>query len=244
MTLIDATADRVFSLIDLTDLSENSTPDRIQRLCQKTMANGHHMAAVCVWPRFVEQATGLLAGSPVAIATVANFPSGNDPLETVLATIQQALQDGATEIDLVFPHAAFLGGDIVSARALLQACRTATAPRLLKVILETGAFPDQVTLADACRLVCECGADFVKTSTGKIPVGATLTAARTLLITLRDHSPHTGIKISGGIRTFTQALDYLALADALMGNAWISPQHFRFGASQLADDPAFHMRST
>lgn len=234
----------LFSLLDLTDLGESCTKDSIKDLCQQSRQHGAYAAAVCVWPAFVTFAASLLETSPVAIAAVINFPAGTQPLSGVLEDIQHALNDGADEIDLVFPRERFFAGEIAEVQKFLKACRNATQGKILKIILESGAFPDQASLSDACRLACEEEADFLKTSTGKISVGATLPAVHTLLKVIQDTGTQTGIKISGGIRTVNDALPYLSLARDFMGEAWMTPHHVRFGTSQLFKDPAFRQQST
>jgi deoxyribose-phosphate aldolase len=224
-------------LIDLTSLNDSDTPEQIEALCRKAVE--HKTAAVCIWPRFVGAARGWLQGSGVHLTTVANFPSGEEAVEKVEEDIRHALADGANEIDVVFPWRAFLAGDRAAPELLLQRARIATGGKTLKVILESGAFPDQKSLAEAGQLAVRNGADFLKTSTGKIPTGATLEAARTLLEVIlesgRGVDRPLGFKASGGIRDVATAQAYVALAGEIMGKQWVSPCHFRFGASGLLD---------
>lgn len=224
-------------LIDLTSLNDSDTPEQIEALCRKAV--NYKTAAVCIWPRFVGAARGWLQASGVRLATVVNFPSGEEPVDKVEADIRQALADGANEIDVVFPWRAFLAGDRAGPELLLQRARIATGGKTLKVILESGAFPDQKRLAEAGQLAVRNGADFLKTSTGKIPAGATLEAARTLLQVIlesgRGVDHPLGFKASGGIRDVATAKAYVALAEEIMGKGWVSPAHFRFGASGLID---------
>jgi len=230
---------KLFSLIDLTSLNESDTDESITALCQKAVSPLGQVAAVCVFPRFVKLAKSLLPAS-VRIATVANFPSGNESLETVLDTITQALQDGADEIDVVLPYQRYLNGEHADALAQVAACKKACGDKLLKVILETGAFPDAQTIFQASKAALLAGADFVKTSTGKIATGATPEAARAMVMAIKEGSSQVnrvlGFKASGGVRTREQALIYYQLASELMNEAWISPQTFRIGASQLVGE--------
>jgi deoxyribose-phosphate aldolase len=191
---------------------------------------------VCVWPRFVGQAVDALAGTGVRVATVVNFPSGDEPLDDVVQQTGGALVDGADEIDLVLPYHALLAGRADTASAMVTAVRSAVpadARHRLKVILETGELPDTATIDRAARLAIRCGADFVKTSTGKTAHSASLAATEVMLEAIRDLDPMVGLKPSGGIRTLADACAYLDQADHIMGPDWVSPLTFRFGASGL-----------
>lgn len=230
-------ARRAIGLIDLTDLADDHSPAGIDDLCRR--AREHGTAAVCVWPEYVARCAGLLAGSGVRVATVVNFPSGDEPVGTVVSTSETALADGADDIDLVLPYRAFLAGDADRAATVVDAVAALIgAPTLLKVILETGAFEDAASIASAARLAIDHGADFVKTSTGKIPAGASLPAARAMLgeiAAAAERGRSVGLKPSGGIRTYDDAVAYLELADQVMGAGWSTPATFRYGASGLLD---------
>lgn len=235
-TDVVAAARRALALVDLTNLDEHCTTEAIDTLCRRADGPHGHTAAVCVWPRFVRQASQLLAESPVLVATVVNFPAGGTDVAATVAETTQALADGADEIDLVLPYTAFLSGDVASAEAMVSAVRAAVvAPARLKVILETGGYPDQDAVRRAARLAIEQGADFVKTSTGKTSASASVEAVRTMLTEIRESGWPVGIKPSGGIRTLDDACTYLRLADEIMGEHWASPDTFRFGASGLLD---------
>jgi deoxyribose-phosphate aldolase len=241
MTAADPLSDvaaRALPLLDLTDLSEGCTAEAVRGLCER--AQRHAAAAVCVWPRFVAQAAQALAGSGVRIATVVNFPEGNEDVAGTVAETRTAIEKGADEIDLVLPYRAFLRGDADAARAMVASVREACGEKLLKVILETGMLPDAETVARASRLALEAGADFLKTSTGKTPVSATPEAAEAMLLAIRDRdgARPVGLKVSGGLRRVEDAARYLALADRIMGPDWANPHTFRIGASALLDDLA------
>ena len=229
-------AARALPLLDLTDLSEACTPEAVAALCDR--AKRHAVAAVCVWPRFVAQAAQALAGSGVRIATVVNFPDGGEDVAATVAQTRAALADGADEIDLVLPYRALLRGAAETARAMVASVREACGEKRLKVILEIGMLPDTETVARASRLALEAGADFLKTSTGKTPVSATPEAAEAMLSVIREgHGERpVGLKVSGGLRRIEDAARYLALADRIMGPAWVGPNTFRIGASSLLDD--------
>jgi len=225
---------RAIGLIDLTDLSDDHSPDGIDELCRR--AREHRTAAVCVWPEFVAACAALLAGSGVRVATVVNFPSGDEAVEAVVTATRAALRDGADDIDVVLPYRAFLSGDGEHAAMMVEAlAELVEPPTILKVILETGAYPGRESIAAAARLAIGAGADFVKTSTGKIPAGASLDAAAAMLSEIAVSDRTIGLKPSGGIRTFDEAMAYVDLADSVMGEGWATPATFRFGASGLLD---------
>ncbi len=232
-------AQRAIALIDLTDLADDHSPAGIDALCAR--AGEHRTAAVCVWPEFVARCRDALATSDVRVATVVNFPTGDESVDDVVRSTERALDHGADDIDLVLPYRAFLDGRTEVASAMVEAvAATIEAPQLLKVILETGALPlDRV--GDATHLAIGHGADFVKTSTGKVPIGATLDAVDEMLAVVADADRAVGIKPSGGIRTLADADAYLDRAEAVMGDGWPTPDTFRFGASGLLDDLLSHL---
>lgn len=233
---------RALPLLDLTELGDAVTVSMIDSLCAKAVAPlasmpQAHVAAVCVWPRFVKRCRKNLAGSAVRIATVANFPSGQESPTKVRTTVDRAVADGAHEVDLVLDYRLFLTGDVRRCGEKIEAIRSAL-PRnvLLKVILETGQLGTADSIRAAARLTAAAGADFLKTSTGKVKINATLESARVLLDVVQESGRAMGVKPSGGIRTVEDAAGYLALADEIMGRGWVTPQTFRFGASSLLND--------
>jgi deoxyribose-phosphate aldolase len=222
--------------MDLTSLNEADDSTTISVLCRKAVKSDTHVAAVCVYPAFVKQAANALRETSVKVATVVNFPYGNDPLDSVIQSIQSALNDGAEEIDMVFPYSRYLQGEESYVLNYLRTCKSICGDVILKVILETGALKEEKMIAKASELAIEAGADFLKTSTGKISVGATLEAAAVMLQRIKQSSHRSvGLKVSGGIRTIPDALEYIALAEKIMGIPWVNPLHFRIGASQLLD---------
>jgi deoxyribose-phosphate aldolase len=230
-------AQRILSFIDLTSLGESDTKEKIAALCEKAVTTAGPVAAVCVYPQFVMQASLALVGTPVKIATVVNFPHATDSLDAVCFSIRKAMQDGAHEIDVVFPYPLFLSGKKFAARDFIRVCKEQCGERvLLKVILETGALQNPEVIAEVSRESIEAGADFLKTSTGKIPVGATIEAAQVMLDEIKKENRSVGLKISGGVRTVEQAEQYIGLAEKMMGAEWVIPSHFRIGASQLVDE--------
>ncbi|MGL4635125.1 MAG: deoxyribose-phosphate aldolase [Beijerinckiaceae bacterium] len=229
-------AHRALKLLDLTDLSDGCREDHIEALVQKAITPHGPVAAVCIWPQFVTLAKSRLKGKGVKVATVINFPKGGDDVERAIEDAIEALDDGADEIDLVMPYRAFLEGDETTVRSMIGEIKDETEERAqLKVILETGMLPDQATIRRAADLAIESGADFIKTSTGKTPVSATLETVKTMLQAIKASEETIGIKPSGGIRTLADAKAYLALVDAEMGPVWASAGTFRFGASGLYD---------
>jgi deoxyribose-phosphate aldolase len=230
------TAQRALRSLDLTDLTETCTDQAIDALCKKALDPRGPVAAVCVWPQFVKRAQEGLKGSSVRIATVVNFPAGGEDVGRVTDDVQEALSDGANEIDLVLPYEAVRRGDLAAATEMVEAVREMIDQnRLLKVILETGELKDAALIETASRIAIEAGADFIKTSTGKTPVSATPEAAEIMLNAIKASGRPVGLKPSGGIRTMADAKIYLDLADRILGQGWATPQTFRIGASSVYD---------
>ncbi|MFZ2100608.1 MAG: deoxyribose-phosphate aldolase [Oricola sp.] len=232
-------ASRVLGLIDLTNLNDDCTPPAIDALCAQAQTPFGNTAAICIWPRFVAQARKILGeGNPVRIATVVNFPSGEEAEKKVLHETKDAIAAGADEIDLVIPYKALISGDEEAARSMVATIRAATdGVALLKVIVESGELKLPTLIEAASRIALEEGADFIKTSTGKVTVNATPETAGIMLTVLKDFGdPQRGFKPAGGIRTVDEAGQYLVLADQILGKDWVSAKTFRFGASSLLGD--------
>lgn len=224
------------SLLDLTSLNEDDDQETILHLCEKAQVPFHPVAAVCIHPQFIPIAKKELHQTGISIATVVNFPSGKEDLIQVLKTIDDAQKMGANEIDIVFPYQTYWQGDRTCFTFVSQ-CRKAINPQTrIKVILESGEWRDQHALYDACIELLMLNIDFLKTSTGKSQQGATLPACETIITAIEASKTKTGIKLSGGIRTYQQVKDYLCIIENVKGAAWITPNHVRFGASQLLDD--------
>jgi deoxyribose-phosphate aldolase len=219
------------SLVDLTDLTDDCEPPAIAALCERAARYG--TAAVCVWPDFVRQSASALNGTGVRVATVVNFPSGDERPFAVASITERALADGADEIDVVLPYRQFAAGRHERPDQMLSIVRAATGERVMKVILETGELTDLDVVEAAARFAIDHGADFVKTSTGKSPVSATLDAAERMLAVIAATDRPVGIKPSGGISTADDAARYIAAAEQAMGAGWVTPTTFRFGASGL-----------
>jgi deoxyribose-phosphate aldolase len=233
------TASRALGLIDLTNLNDDCTPEDIDALIDQAQTHFGHVAAICIWPRFVAQARKRLGDdSDIRIATVVNFPSGDGDERSVMHETKDAVADGADEIDLVIPFRALAAGDEAKARSMVATIRAATeGVALLKVIIEAGELKKPALIEKASRIALEEGADFIKTSTGKVAVNATPETAGIMLTVLKDFGDEKrGFKPAGGIRTVEEAGQYLALADQILGGDWVSAKTFRFGASSLLKD--------
>ncbi|MEQ9487537.1 MAG: deoxyribose-phosphate aldolase [Alphaproteobacteria bacterium] len=229
--------ERVLQAMDLTSLGDSDTESTVDDLCRRALEDARgRVAAVCVWPEFVARATRYLDRTTVRVAGVANFPDGGNDTVAALKDIEVILESGGDEVDVVFPYTEFLYGDRKAVVDFLRYCRRAChGATVLKVILETGTLDDPLIIADASRLALDEGADFIKTSTGKAPVSATVSAARIMLQVIRE-TGHGGFKAAGGIRDVPTAMRYFAAADEIFGPDWAGPGHFRIGASGLLDD--------
>lgn len=237
---LKSTAQHALSLMDLTTLNDNDTDEKVIALCQQGNTEFGTPAAVCVYPRFVPIARKTLQaqGTPqVKIATVTNFPHGNEDIEIAVAETKAAVAYGADEVDVVFPYRALIAGNEQVGFELVKQCKAECekANVCLKVIIETGELKTAELIRKASEIAIKAGADFIKTSTGKVPVNATLESARVMLETIRDLgvAETVGFKAAGGVKTSEEAAQYLALAADILGKDWINTAHFRFGASSL-----------
>lgn len=234
---LKAIAGRAIRLLDLTSLNDNDDDAAVAALCNRALTASGPVAAVCLWPRFITLARGLLEHSGVRVAAVANFPAGGDDVAGAAREAEDIVNQGADEVDLVMPYTRWLAGDAGVAREMIAACKAQCGDHvLLKVILETGRLGTTENIYAASRDAIEAGADFIKTSTGKVEVSATPEAAETMLRAIKDSGKDVGFKAAGGIRDTAAAGSYLAIADRIMGADWADVRHFRFGASGLLDD--------
>ncbi len=240
----------VLSMIDLTTLAGMDTPGKVKQLCNKArhlhdaVPGLPHVAAVCVYPTMVAVAKRELEGSGIHLASVATgFPAGQVPLQNKLDDTRRAVDDGADEIDMVISRGEFLRGNyqyvIDEIVQVKEACGGSGGAHL-KVILETGELSTLDNVRRASDLAMHAGADFIKTSTGTITPAATLPVTLVMLEAIRDFYLDTGkmigMKPAGGIKTAKLALTYLVTVRETLGQAWLSPDWFRFGASSLAND--------
>jgi deoxyribose-phosphate aldolase len=239
--------EQAIRMVDLTTLEGSDTPGKVRALCAKARRpdpadpSCPAVAAVCIYPAMVPVAAQVLAGSGVHVASVATaFPSGQAPLPVKLADATQAVADGADEIDMVISRGAFLAGHYLEVYDEIVAVKQACAPAHLKVILETGELATYDNVRRASWLAMLAGADFIKTSTGKVQPAATLPVTLVMLEAVRDFrvqmGRQIGVKPAGGIRTSKDAIKYLVLVNETVGADWLHPDWFRFGASTLLND--------
>ena len=240
-------------MMDLTTLEGSDTPGKVRALCTKARQPDPlepgvpPVAAVCVYPSMVRTARKALSGSAVKVASVATaFPSGQAPLEIKLADVRAAVEAGADEIDMVIDRGAFLSGRIGHVYDEVVTVKEACGRAHLKVILETGELGTYDAVRRASLVAIAGGADFIKTSTGKVSPAATLPVTLCMLEVIRDVHDETGVvvgmKPAGGIRTSKQAVQYLCLLYETLGSAWLTPDLFRFGASSLLNDVLLQLR--
>jgi deoxyribose-phosphate aldolase len=219
--------------LDLTSLNDADTAADIDTLCRRALGPHGSTAAVCVWPRFVAQARALLPRH-VAVAAVANFPDGSSDIARAVADTRQIVAAGGDEVDVVIPYR-----DLATAADLLAAVRAACPQQRLKVILETGELKEEALIRQACTLALDAGADFLKTSTGKVAENATPASAELLLQAIAgrpNERARVGFKPAGGVRTVADAALYMALTAQHLGAAAVNPHRFRIGASGLLND--------
>ena len=239
--------ERAIAMMDLTTLEGMDSPGRVRQLCQKAMRplpqrdDVPSCAAVCVYPDLVAVAREALQGSRVAVASVApGFACGRPAGATKLREVQRAVAAGASEVDMVIDRGAFLCGRYGEVYDEICAVKDACGDAHLKVILETGELQTYDNVRRACRIALLAGADFIKTSTGKVAPASTMPVVLLMLEAVRDHYLETGVlvgvKAAGGIRTGKQALRYLVLVNETRGDLWMTPELFRFGASSLLND--------
>ena len=235
------------SMMDLTTLEGADTPGKVAHLCQKARNPMEQRfdcppcAAVCVYPNMVRSAALGTKGSPLKVASVATgFPSGQIPRKLKLREVKMAVEDGASEIDMVIDRGAFLRGDFAEVEDEIGEVLDACGKAHLKVILETGELQTLDNVKLASTMAIRAGAHFIKTSTGKVSPAATMPVTLVMLETIRDHFLSTGVKIgmkpAGGIRSAKEALHYLVMVKETLGNDWLTPDLFRFGASSLLGD--------
>ena len=240
MSDINTIAQRALSLMDLTSLTDKETQQEIIDLCKQAKSPVGETAAICIFPRFIPLAKKILKAQQtpqVKIATVTNFPHGNDDIDIALAETKAAVAYGADEVDLVFPYRALIQGNENIGFDMVKVCKQACADSAkLKVILETGELKSATLIAKASEICINAGADFIKTSTGKVAVNATPIAAKVMLEVIKEKNTSVGFKAAGGVKNAKDAAIYLDLADTILGEEWADINHFRFGASSLLNN--------
>lgn len=242
-----ATLQNILGLIDLTTLEGSDHTEKIEAVCKKAGSLAAlkpgipNVAAVCFYPIFTRVAKTYLHGTMVNVAAVAGaFPSGQSPIHVKVAEVKYAVDEGADEIDMVISRGKLLEGNYTEVFDEIAAIREACGDLTLKVILETGELNSLAMIRKASEIAVNAGAGFLKTSTGKIPVGATHEAMVVMMDTVKETFEKTGrmvgVKASGGIATSEQALQYFRLLSEVLGETWADKKYFRFGASRLVDD--------
>lgn len=235
------------SMVDLTTLEGMDTPGKVRQLCQKAKEPHSELddlptvAAVCVYPNMVKTAYDALRGTDINVASVATaFPSGMATLDVKLEETKRVVEDGADEVDMVISRGEFLKGNYSYVFDEIAAVKEACGEAHLKVILETGELQTFENVRKASDLAMHAGADFIKTSTGKVSPAATQPVTLVMLEAIRDYYYDTGrmvgMKPAGGIRKAKQAIQYLVIVKETLGTDWLTPDYFRFGASSLAND--------
>jgi deoxyribose-phosphate aldolase len=238
MTELQRAAKEAIGLMDLTTLNDDDTEEKVTALCHQAHSAAGDTAAVCIYPRFVPIARKTLKAQGtehIRVATVTNFPHGNDDVEIAVAETKAAVAHGADEVDVVFPYRALKQGNETVGFELVKRCKEVCAKEdvLLKVIIESGELKEEALIRRASEICIDAGADFIKTSTGKVPVNATPEAARTMLEVIVAKDPSVGFKAAGGVRDARSAKAYMDLAGEILGEEWVCAAHFRFGASSL-----------
>ncbi len=234
-------------MIDLTTLEGADSEGKVRQLCAKALQlhaalpDLPHVAAVCVYPALVGVAKRALEGRGINVASVAtSFPAGQAPVEIKLLEVRRAVEAGADEVDMVISRGRFLAGDFAYTSDEIASVKEACGEAHLKVILETGELGTLDAVRRASDLAMGAGADFIKTSTGKIKPAATMPVVLVMLEAIRDHYRRTGQKIgmkpAGGISTAKDAIRHLVMVRETLGQDWLDPDLYRFGASSLAND--------
>lgn len=236
MSTLESYAQRALHMMDLTSLTDIETSADIIQLCKAAKSACGNTAAICIFPRFVPLAKKTLAaqGTPeIKIATVTNFPHGNDDIAIAVAETKAAVAYGADEVDVVFPYQALINGNDNVGYDLVVACKQACGNITLKVIIETGELKTDKLIIKASEICIAAGADFIKTSTGKVAINATPKAAELMLNAIKNKNPQVGFKPAGGVKNAEDAAIYLDLAGNILGEDWATKDNFRFGASSL-----------
>ena len=239
--------DLALRMMDLTTLEGSDSDGKVRQLCNKALLpytklpNIPSVAAVCVYPNRVALAKNILKNSSISVASVATaFPSGMSSLQIKLDDVEYAVSEGADEIDMVISRGAFLSGEYTKVYDEIAQIKQACGSAHLKVILETGELGSLENIRMASDLAMKAGADFIKTSTGKISPAASMPVVLVMLQAIRDNYNSTGVKVgmkpAGGIRSSKQAIQYLVMVKETLGIDWLNPSLFRFGASSLAND--------
>ncbi len=235
---LTAVAQQTLGLIDLTTLNDNDTNETVIELCKKAKTGFGSVPAICIFRQFIPAAKQYFAENKlnVKIATVTNFPHGGADLELALRETQEAIDLGADEVDIVFPYQALIAGNDQIGAEMVKRAKQICGTKTLKVIIESGVLSDPKLIEQASDICIANGADFIKTSTGKVAVNATLEATEIMLNSIKKAGGKCAFKAAGGVRSVAEAKEYLDLTAKIMGVNWINADTFRFGASSLLGD--------
>ena len=240
MTDLSSIARQALGLMDLTSLNEDDTESKITDLCLRSRTAVGDTAAICIYPRFIQHAREMLSKQgrgDFLIATVTNFPSGGADIFNAVLETKTAVSAGADEVDVVYPYQQLINGNAEVGKNLVAECKQACGNRArLKVIIETGVLSTDELIHQASVDCIRSGADFIKTSTGKVAVNATPNAARIMLEAIKALDVSVGFKPAGGMKTTEDAAVYIRLAEEILGRDWVNPTNFRLGASSLLAD--------
>ena len=229
-------AQKVLGLIDLTSLNSNDSSDSISMLCKNAVTPYGNVPAICIYSQFISDALYNLKDTGIKIATVTNFPHGMSDVELAILETKLAIERGADEIDLVLPYHHIKQGKLIEAAKMVKEVKKTCGNKTLKVIIESGELRTDKLIEIASILSIENGADFIKTSTGKVAINATLEATEVMLNSIKKAGGKCAFKAAGGVRLVSEAKDYLDLTARIMGAEWINSNTFRFGASSLLGD--------
>ncbi len=235
---LKSVAQQTLGLIDLTTLNDNDTNEIVVELCKKASTEFGSVPAICIFRQFIPAAKEYFQQNKlnIKIATVTNFPHGGTDLELALKETQEAINLGADEVDIVFPYKALMNGDTAIGAEMIKKAKQICGNKTLKVIIESGVLNDPKLIEQASDISIANGADFIKTSTGKVAVNATLEATEIMLNSIKKNNKPCGFKAAGGIRSVAEAKEYLELTARIMGKDWINANNFRFGASSILTD--------
>ena len=229
-------AQQILGLIDLTSLNNNDNKQSIKNLCESAVTAFGNVPAVCIYSHFIPEALNLLEKTDIRIATVTNFPAGLPDIDLALFETKLAIERGSDEVDIVLPYHQIINGKTNIAAKMIKKAKKICGKKTLKVIIESGELKTSKLIEEASIISIENGADFIKTSTGKVSINATLEATEIMLQVIKQHGGECGFKAAGGIKTVAEAAKYLELTKKILGASYINSHTFRFGASSLLND--------
>ncbi len=229
------TNSEILSLLDLTSLNLDDTNSIIEKLCTSSTSSLGEVAAICIYPKFIPFAKSIL-NKNISISTVINFPKGSSDLYATLKELEFSINNGADEIDLVMPYSEIINSNHLFVENFVSSVKKNSTNKTLKVIIESGVLEKENLIRTASKISINAGANFIKTSTGKVPINATLEATKFMIEEIKNSGNDCGFKAAGGIKTTEESKKYLEIANNIMGRNFINKKTFRFGASSLLDD--------